>query len=256
MISYSVLKYNMLAVATALLLTIVSVSNAFVVPSNGASDTHELHAAAGGASEGSNEERRARLFGSEGWPAIKKDMNTVPVFCVANGEAQPLKYQVNEYQLAFFFCDVEAAKVELAKAERETSIAGLGIVPYPLGEVFEMQAENQAIVIPSVQALADAGAPAEVDAVGQQVPLFACMSIMQELEDGTAVLPLFFRLDEAQAALSMAIKADGGDPKDFEISGLSLEKAVESLATIPETPAFQFITPAASIEHIEKYLSN
>lgn len=239
--------------AAVAILGVVSVANGFVVRQKRTSNPMSaLYAAP----EGSNEERRARLFGSEGWPAIKKDMNTVPVFCCANREGQPLKYQVQEYQLAFFFCDVEGAKVELAKAKKETSIEGLDIVPYPLGEVFQLASENQAIIIPSAESLAAAGAPAEVDPIGQQIPLFACMEIMQQLEDGTAVLPLFFKLEEAQAALKMALEADGGDASDFEITGLSLEQAVESLATVPETPAFQFITPAASIEHIEKYLSD
>lgn len=244
-------KWRIIAVA---LLGFVSIANGFVTPRRSTSNT----ALEANPDEGnnSNEKRRARLFGSEGWPAIKEDLNTVPVFCCANGEGQPLKYQVQEYQLAFFFCDVRAAQVELEKAKKETSIAGLDIVPYPLGEVFQMASENQAIIIPSAESLAAAGAPAEVDPIGQQIPLFACMEIMQELEDGTGVLPLFFQLEEAQAALAMAMKADGGDPKDFEITGLSLEKAVESLATVPETPAFQFITPAASIEHIQKYLSD
>jgi len=243
--------YN-LKIAAVALVGVLSVANGFVVQRRPAVAMPPLQATP----EGSNQERRERLFGSEGWPAIKEDMNTVPVFCCANGEGQPLKYQVQDYQVAFFFCDVEAAKVELVKAKKETSIAGLDIVPYPLGEVFQMASENQAIIIPSAESLAAAGAPAEVDPVGQQIPLFACMEIMQELEDGTAVLPLFFKLEEAQAALGMAIKEDGGEVSEFEITGLSLEKAVEALVTVPETPAFQFITPADSIEHIQKYLSD
>lgn len=246
-------RYKTIIVA---LIGLASIANGFLVQRNGVEQGTSC-SQLGSTPEGmSNEERRNRLFNSEGWPVIKKDMNTVPVFCCANGEGQPLKYQVKDFQLAFFFCDVGAAKVELEKAKRETSIQGLDIVPYPLGEVFEMASENQAIIIPSAKSLADAGVPSEVDPVGQGVPLFACMEIMQELEDGTAVLPLFFKLEEAQAALSMAIQADGGNPKDFEISGLSLEKAVETLATVPDTPAFQFITPASSIEHIENYLSD
>lgn len=244
-------------IVAVLLVGIVSMANGFLTKGRSSATSYALQASASDdPSRGSNEERRKRLFESDGWPAIKEDMNTVPVFCCANGEGQPLKYQVNEYQLAFFFCDVPDAKRELAKARKETSIQGLDIVPYPLGEVFQMVSENQAIIIPSAEALAAAGAPAEMSPVGQQIPLFACMEIMQELEDGTAVLPLFFKLNEAKAALAMALQADGGDPNDFEVTGLSLERAVEALATVPETPAFQFITPAASIEHIEKYLSD
>ncbi len=243
-------------IATVAILGVVSVAKGFVVPRQAPTTKQSVRQQATANDAGdSNEERRKRLFESKGWPQIKKDMNTVPVFCCANGEGQPLKYQVNEYELAFFYCHVPDAKRELAKAREETSIPGLDIVPYPLGEVFEMVSENQAIIIPSAEDLSAAGCPTEVSPIGQQIPLFACMEIMQELEDGTAVLPLFFKLDEAKAALGMALKADGGDATEFEITGLSLEKAVEALATVPDTPAFQFITPAASIEHIEKYLN-
>ena len=243
-------------IVAAVLLGVVCVAQGFVVRTVNSSATANTMPALGMSNKDSNAERRERLFGSAIWPTVKEDMNTVPVFCCANAEGQPLKYEVNEYQLAFFFCDVEAAKVELKKAKKETSIPGLDIVPYPLGEVFEMASENQAIIIPSVEALAAAGAPAELNPIGQQTPLFACMDIMQELEDGTAVLPLFFKLEEAQAALKMALQADGGDAADFEISGLSLEKAVESLVTVSETPAFQFITPADSIKHIQEYMKD
>jgi hypothetical protein len=62
-------------------------------------------------------------------------------------------------------------------------------------------------------------------------------------------------LEEAQAAMKMALEIDGGDPSDFEVVGLSLYRAVEMLATVPETPSFHFIPPASSIEHIRAYLS-
>jgi hypothetical protein len=61
-------------------------------------------------------------------------------------------------------------------------------------------------------------------------------------------------LEEAQAAMQMALAIDGGDPSDFEVVGLSLNRAVELLATIPESPSFQFIPPASSVEYIRAYL--
>ena len=82
------------------------------------------------------------------------------------------------------------------------------------------------------------------------------MEIMQESPEGTPVLPLFMVHSEAKAAVAEAIKADGGDPEKFELVSLSLHRAVELLATVPDTPAFHFLPPKESIEYIEKYLQD
>jgi hypothetical protein len=192
----------------------------------------------------------------EGWGTVKKELNDLPVFTCANEQGHPLQYDLNGQSAPFFYCDVEAAKTELAKASAETKLGGLlDIVPFPLGDVFEMSAQGRAVVIPSQAAIDAAGAPPGTNPIGQTIPLFACMEIMQERDDGVAVLPLFMVLEEAQAAMKMALEIDGGDPSDFEVVGLSLNRAVEMLATVPETPAFHFIPPASSIEHIRAYLS-
>ena len=199
------------------------------------------------------------LFASEGWASIEKDLNGVPIFTCANKQGQPLAYsvEVNDeaYQLPFFYCDIEDAKTELEKARADTNVDGLDLIPYPLGKAFQMWANDKAVVVPSKSAIMAAGAPPNANPIGQQVPLFACMDIMQEMEDGTAVLPLFLDLDEANAAMDQALEVDGGSSDDFEVVSLSLPRAVELLATVPETPAFQFMPPMASVKYIQEYLS-
>lgn len=53
------------------------------------------------------------------------------------------------------------------------------------------------------------------------------MDIMQSNEDRTgAVLPLFMVAEDAQLAVSEAVKAAGGKMEDFEIVSLSLGREV------------------------------
>lgn len=197
------------------------------------------------------------LFDSPGWAAIKKELDYVPTFCVANKQGQPIEYEMNGVPLAIFYCDVEAAKAELAEA-----MAGLkdtdelDLIPFPMGSAFQLATEGKAKLVPSVKSMAAAGAPPETNPMGQEIPLFACMEIMREGDDGTPRLPLFFDVDEATEAMKAALEGDEPDAKPYDIVGLSLEKAVQMLSTVPETPAFQFVTPSASVTHIQSYLAD
>ena len=160
------------------------------------------------------------------------------------------------YTVPFFYCDVDDAQVELQKATEGTGLEGIGLIPFPLGKAFQMWAQDEAVIIPSARAIVQAGAPPGSNPIGQQVPLFACMEIMQSDEDGTgAVLPLFMDFEEANAAVSSAVEMDGGDVNDFEVVTLSLQKAVQLLATVPDTPAFQFVASSKSLRYIEDFLS-
>jgi hypothetical protein len=126
--------------------------------------------------------------------------------------------------------------------------------PYPLGGLFEMWSKNEAVIVPNKMSIISAGAPPTANPMGQVVPLFACMEIAQEDEDGKAVLPLFFELEDANAAVAEAVSLDGGKTEDFEVVGLSLPQAVQLLSQSKEN-AFQFIPPSSSIKHIRDYLS-
>ena len=202
----------------------------------------------------------AELFDMEGWRAIQKDLDKVPIFAVATPEGNPLAYQVrindNEYVVPFFYCDVADALDELEGAMTNSALEGLDIVPFPLGKAFELWCNDEAVIVPSKEALQQAGAPPGTNPVGQQVPMFACLEIMEENEDdGTGRLPLFMSWDDANAAVKEAVGADGGNTEDFDVVCLSLSGAIEQLATIPESPGFHFIPPSTSMKYIADYLS-
>jgi hypothetical protein len=200
------------------------------------------------------------LFTSEGWKPIEADLNKLPIFTVATQDGKPLAYTVetkgNSYTAPQFYIDIDDALEELQKAKDSTGLEGLDLVPYPMGQAFQLWASDQAIIVPNKEAILQAGAPEGTDPIGQQVPLFACMDIMQETEDGRSLLPLFMVLEDANLAMEQALEADGGTKEDFEVVSLSLSRAVEMLATVPETPAFQFIPPSSSVKYIQEYLSS
>lgn len=173
-------------------------------------------------------------------------------------QGQPLQYDLGSGPVACFYCDVNDAKEELAKAITETKLEGLDIIPFPMGDIYESRVQQKCMIIPGKKALTAAGAPEGSNPIGQQVPLFGCMQIMQESQDGKKVLPLFMDFDEAQDAMELALKMDGGDATGFEVVGLSMERAVEQLASVGETeevPAYQFIPTASSLKHIEENLA-
>ena len=208
------------------------------------------------------------LFDTPGWPPIKQDLDKVPLFTVATKEGHPLAYTIEtaqdeSYPVPFFYCDIDVAQKELEQSIQvmketstdDNSAEGLGLIPFPLGQAFELWANDKAVIVPSKTEIQHAGAPPSVNPIGQQIPMFACMDIMEErADDGKGVLPLFMELQDAQGALKEAVEADGGSIDEFEIVSLSLNRAVELLATVPDTPAFHFIPPSRSIQFIEEYL--
>ena len=199
------------------------------------------------------------LFASEGWGPIQQDLDQVPVFTVATQEGNPLAYTVqmgdNKFNVPCFYCDVEAAKTELEEAKDNGGLEGLDLIPFPLGKAFQMWAKDEAVIVPGKDAILQAGAPPGTNPIGQQVPMFACMEIAEEQEDGSPKLPVFMSLEDANTAVELAVKADGGSTDDFEVVCLSLSGIIDQLATVPETPAFHFIPPSASMKYIQEYLS-
>ena len=203
------------------------------------------------------------IFQSEGWKPIQQDLDKCPVFTCANEAGQPLAFTLEtqdrrSYTVPMFYCDVDDAQEELLKAQQNTDLDNIGIIPFPLGQAFQMWANDQAVIVPNKNAVLQAGAPPNVNPIGQNVPLFACMDIMRSRnEDGTgdAVLPMFMALEDANAAVAQAVELDGGNVDDFAVVSLSLNRAVELLATVPETPAFQFVAPEKSFRFINEYLA-
>lgn len=200
------------------------------------------------------------LFDSPGWESIKVELDQVPVFAVANEEGNPIKYRIEKkdssFEVPLFYTHVSDALQELEKAKENTPLPGMDINPFPLGGIFEMWAKDTAVIVPNKKSIISAGAPPGANPMGQQVPLFACMEISQENENGKPVLPLFFELEDANDAASQAAAFDGGKGEDLEVVGLNLAEAVSLLANAKDAAtAFHFIPPASSLKHIRDYLS-
>jgi hypothetical protein len=198
------------------------------------------------------------LFEMEGWKNIADDLHQFPLFSVATPEGIPVAYQVtlNEaktYNIPFFFCSVEEAMQELEKAKEINSNERLQLVPFPLGTAFKLWCTDQAVIVPSQSSIQQAGAPPGTNPIGQTVPMWACLEISEEMEDGKPRLPIFMDLEDANAAVMEAVGADGGKMDDFEVVCLSLSGAIEQLATVPEeSPSFHFIPPTSSMKYIEE----
>ena len=76
------------------------------------------------------------LFQTDGWEAIKKELDLIPVFTCANEAGQPLEYEIREKPSALFFTDIHAAKAELKDAQSKGGEVDL--IPVPLGMAFEL----------------------------------------------------------------------------------------------------------------------
>jgi hypothetical protein len=110
-------------------------------------------------------------------------------------------------------------------------------------------------VLPASADLAAAGAPKDALAIGQALPLFACMEMSQEI-DGQPVLPLFMAWSDCASAVSQATQLDSPDEK-LEIVGLSLPSVVDRLLSLEsETNSFVFVAPSNSARYIEEYLAD
>lgn len=192
------------------------------------------------------------ILEAPGWEGVRKLLNELPVFCCANVQGQPLQYEMDGKPLAMFYACVDAAKAELALARKEYPELELDIVPFQLGEAFRLSRQGAGILVPSKESLIAAGAPRDASPVGQELPLFCCMEMAQEV-DGTAMLPMFMDMASAKAAVAEASKAGGDDGDQLEIVGLSLNKAIEQLVSL-DSPAFMFVPPASSLAHIQAYL--
>ena len=191
---------------------------------------------------------------SPGWKPLQKQLDALPVFTVANEQGSPLQYEVDGKQCALFYADVEAAKKELANAQAQYPDLGCDLIPVGLGNVFLLTCEGKATLIPGVTELTAAGMPAGVPAIGQPLPLFACMEMSREGPNGDPVLPLFMSFDDCNAAVKQATADDDDGGPPLEVVGLSLPSVVEKLSGVGDQ-AFSFVPPTASSAYIEAYLN-
>ena len=187
--------------------------------------------------------------------ALKGSLDRLPVFTVANQQGSPLEYEVDGTPTALFYADVEAAQKELESARKNFPDLECDLIPVGLGSAYALTTQKKAYILPGAAELNAAGAPPGVLAMGQPLPLFACMEMSTQNADGSPNLPLFMSFADCDAAVEEATAADSPDEK-LEIVGLSLPSVVERLVTVSaETPAFSFIAPKASNKFITDYLA-
>lgn len=193
------------------------------------------------------------VFSSKGWLDIKEELDTIPVFVLADAQGK----FCNETKVCFY-CDVNAALKERAQQQQTSSSEhDIQVLPFPLGDAYRLDSLQQARLIPSdtqVKAAAAYGTTTSALQSSSSIPLFACMEITWMDENNKPVLPLFFIRDEVQAAVMEAVGRDGGNVNDFTIKVMTLSHAVETLLSSSSTDesAFSFMPPQASIQHIEQ----
>ena len=207
-----------------------------------------------------------QIFETDGWKRIENDLDRFPIWTVATADGDPLAYTVtvpaqSTYTVPFFWCDVSDALQELENSRANTQLDGLDIIPFPLGTAFKMWVGDSAVIVPSRASILQAGqgesgasSASNSSPIGQQVPMWTCLEISEEDEEtGRPLLPIFMALDDANAAVTEAVRTDGGKLDDFEVVCLSLNGAIEQLVTVPEeTPSFHFIPPSTSMDYIEE----
>lgn len=178
-------------------------------------------------------------------------LDALPVFAVANKEGKPLQYQVNGQPMAVFYADIDVAKNELESAKSKNPTLECDIVPVGLGAANDLSESGKATIVPGLAELTAAGMPAGMPAFGQELPLFTCMEMTRETEEGGKVLPVFMSFTECEAAVKQAREATG---TDLQIVPLSLQSVLEHTSS-GGTP-LEFIAPSSSTDHISRYVGS
>lgn len=195
---------------------------------------------------------------SSGWPFLQAILDELPVFTVANGEGQPLQYNTagpkGQRQLAIFYTDVKAATKQMNVAKEQFPDLGCDIISTGLGGAFKLSSEGGALVVPGVADLQGAGAPEGASPMGQEVPLFACMELSREGDNGPKV-PLFMSYTDCAEAIAEAVAKVPGEPLEINAI-LSLQDIVEELADLedPSSGEFMLVAPSASLQHVASYI--
>eukprot|EP00977_Amphora_coffeiformis_P004820 scaffold1033_cov171-Amphora_coffeaeformis.AAC.37 len=182
------------------------------------------------------------FFETETWQSTKKRLNKLPTFFCAVDNGAPLQFRQMEngeiYTTPFFYCDIQAAQDELALLGKSYKDMNIGV--FPLGDAFELECKDQALIIPSQAAVEKTGAAPSGSSslpIGKSVPLFG--SVTQQNQHGEAVLPLFMVYEEAEA-------------KSPSVISITLENVIQALTTMETPPAFEFVPPQTSVEYIKE----
>ena len=193
------------------------------------------------------------IFERPTWPKLAEQLDRLPLFTIASEAGDPLRYNTERGERVLFYADIEAAKTALEDARPKNPDCDL--IPVGVGSAYKLACEGQAEILPARIDLTAAGAPVNSSALGQDLPLFACMEMSQESESGSPVLPLFMSWSDCATAVSQATAADSPEDK-LEIVGLSLPSVLERLGSLDpeEESAFTFIPPSSSTKYIGEYL--
>ena len=182
--------------------------------------------------------------------AIAAALDKLPVFTVADSEGKPLQFTVGKRQLAVFYADVAAAKAQrlsVVKQHPDCDLIAVG-----LGNAYRLSYEGKAMLVPDVAELRAAGAPADAQPIGQELPLFMCPKLSR-YDGTTAVTPLFMSHADCAAAAAESTSADAPDDGvPSAIRAITLQSVVNELSD-PAAPVFSFVAPSASRQHVEQY---
>ena len=186
--------------------------------------------------------------------ATSAAFDRLPVFTVAK-EGKPMAYRIGDRQeQAIFYADVEAAKARLSATKKDTPECD--VVAVGLGTAYKLSCESKGVIVPGVADLRAAGAPEGVQAMGQDLPLFVCMKLGRYVEDQGVVVPIYMSHADCAAAVKEATNADAPDTDGpLEIAPLSLQSVVDRLLD-PSSPAFSFVAPTASLQHVQNYVGH
>ena len=84
---------------------------------------------------------------------LQSALDSLPVFTVANGEGQPLQYQIGQQKGAVFYADVDAAKTQLAAESKAYPDLECDLINVGLGSAYKLAAENKGLIVPGLDGL-------------------------------------------------------------------------------------------------------
>jgi len=183
-------------------------------------------------------------------------LDKLPVFTIANQQRQPLQFKVGKWQMVIFYADVAAAKKQLNDTKKQTPECDL--IAVGLGSAYKLSQGGKAMIVPGLAELMGAGAPEGAQPMGQELPLFVCSKLGRYTAEGL-VVPLYMGYEDcvkAVAERTMAENLDEADTQEdpaLQISALTLQSVIEQLKD-PASPAFTFVSPSASLKHVEHYV--
>ena len=198
---------------------------------------------------------------SAAWAALKKELDSIPVFTCVNEASEPLGYERDGELLAIFFAGVDRAQQELETTSANYPELGLRLLGVGLGDAFERTQRGNALIVPASNAILAAGDDWGSDG---QLPLYTCLSMSKPRSDGSPATPLFMCPDDAQASLTQAQEAakarsgaTGLSPAQIEQLQLvctSLPQAIDMVLTGREKEVcgdrFQFVASSQSIDYL------